>query len=502
MSALFAVGDRVWFKKLGATPFVVGSATDEAKPVGGGNNALNFGGASLGGRGKAEITVPSTKANSGLSDAQGVPTIQSSGFPDAIDSTRTVVQEGEDAPTAAPTATDQNVYGLVEPGNHSYKYTFVTAGGESAASPVSATVDSDIIVPPPGALLSATAGLLNTGDHTWKVTFLVSALTTLPSAVSPTVTTVDGTHSADLTLPLGPTGTTSRKVYRNSVAVPATWRLVATVADNTTTALNDGATDASIAAAATAPTVATQGTKVLVGGIAPGPTGTTARKVYRNAVGGKSLLTTISDNTTESYTDNTADAGLSLPAAAPTKSSAGFTGSTIGSAGTKIGVKEQTVVNILSPRTVTVDGPFGDPTPAARFPTGDNLDDATVDDGTNTIGKSDPSAPGGSASKGRAVASGTKIPLDGLNPYGAGKINVKGKTVGVRLPSSEEGPGVVIEKTVVSTTGKTPDGTLVYAGEFTYWVNWGSPSGSQPHSTKWRNRHRVTMHAEKDLVAI
>ena len=126
----------------------------------------------------------------------------------------------------------------------------------------------------------------------------------------------------------------------------------------------------------------------------------------------------------------------------------------------------------------------------------------SVLDGTNTIGKSDPSAPGGSASKGRAIASGTKVPLSGLNPYGAGKIDVKGKTVGVRLPSSEEGPGVVIQKVTVVNAGKTPDGTLVRAGDVTYWVNWGSPAGSQPHSTKWRNRHRVTMHAEADLVAI
>ena len=343
------------------------------------------------------------------------------------------------------------------------------------------------------------------GDHTWKVTFVSAGGESLPSVVSPTVTTVDGTHSAALVLPLGPTGTTARKVYRNSVAVPATWRLVVTnptCADNTTVNVNDGATDASIAAAATAPTTTTQGTKVSVGGIAPGPTGTTSRKLYRNAVGGKSLVTTISDNTTESYTDNTADASLSLPADAPTKSSTGFTGSTIGSAGTNIGVKEQTVVNVLSPRTVTVDGPFVAPTPAARFPTGDNLDEAPVDDGTNTIGKSDPSAPGGSASKGRAIASGTKVPLSGLNPYGAGKIDVKGKTVGVRLPSSEEGPGVVIQKVTVVNAGKTPDGTLVRAGDVTYWVNWGSPAGSQPHSTKWRNRHRVTMHAEADLVAI
>lgn len=43
-----------------------------------------------------------------------------------------------------------------------------------------------------------------------------------------------------------------------------------------------------------------------------GPTGTTARKIYRTKVGGSVyfLLTTISDNTTTTYTDSTADASL------------------------------------------------------------------------------------------------------------------------------------------------------------------------------------------------
>ena len=49
-----------------------------------------------------------------------------------------------------------------------------------------------------------------------------------------------------------------------------------------------------------------------------GPEGTTSRKVYRTEAGGSSylLLTTISDNTTTTYTDNTADSGLG--AAIPT----------------------------------------------------------------------------------------------------------------------------------------------------------------------------------------
>lgn len=52
--------------------------------------------------------------------------------------------------------------------------------------------------------------------------------------------------------------------------------------------------------------------KVTVSNIPIGSAAVTSRKVYRTAAGGSTylLLTTISDNTTTSYTDNTADSGL------------------------------------------------------------------------------------------------------------------------------------------------------------------------------------------------
>ena len=53
-------------------------------------------------------------------------------------------------------------------------------------------------------------------------------------------------------------------------------------------------------------------TKVSLTNIAPGPNGTTARKIYRTTVNGADykLLTTINDNTTTTFTDDTADASL------------------------------------------------------------------------------------------------------------------------------------------------------------------------------------------------
>lgn len=65
--------------------------------------------------------------------------------------------------------------------------------------------------------------------------------------------------------------------------------------------------------------------KVTVSGIPLGPTGTTGRKLYRTLAGAETLtlLTTIADNTTTTYTDNTADGSLS--GAVPTTNTAAFT---------------------------------------------------------------------------------------------------------------------------------------------------------------------------------
>lgn len=73
--AAFAVGDKVWFKLAGVTPYVKGDASDPA--VEHGNE--------LGGRGKAAISK-SSSAQSGLGDAQGVPTIKFDEFPNPLQS--------------------------------------------------------------------------------------------------------------------------------------------------------------------------------------------------------------------------------------------------------------------------------------------------------------------------------------------------------------------------------------------------------------------------------
>lgn len=97
-------------------------------------------------------------------------------------------------------------------------------------------------------------GGVDDGTHTYKYTFVTPEGESLPSLVSNNAVTGAGSNTVALSgiLP-GSSRVTSRKIYRNSIGVPGTWRLLQTIAGNITTTASDVATDASIAAAAVAP---------------------------------------------------------------------------------------------------------------------------------------------------------------------------------------------------------------------------------------------------------
>lgn len=144
--------------------------------------------------------------------------------------------------------------------------TYVPIGTEVAydpgfgLDPVYFETTTDATIPNPGVptaptvAIHAAAGNLN-GLYEYQVTFVTASGETLPSATSNAISPVN--QSADLTaIPLGGTGTTQRKVYRakNGSGI---FRLVATINDNTTTILNDNATDATMNGGALAPTTDT-----------------------------------------------------------------------------------------------------------------------------------------------------------------------------------------------------------------------------------------------------
>lgn len=191
-------------------------------------------------------------------------------------------------------------------------------------------------------------GNINVGTHQWAVTFVIGSESTLgtPSIV------VDVTTASRVQLeniPIGPVGTTARKLYRTE-AGGTTFKLVATISNNTVTSFVDNKADGSLGATAPGfgnvnagvhqwavtwvdgggaesplgtPSIAldvgTEGNTVYVTNIAIGPTGTVSRKLYRtkaNAPGVFFLVTTISNNTATIFSDTVADSGLGAQAPA------------------------------------------------------------------------------------------------------------------------------------------------------------------------------------------
>jgi hypothetical protein len=230
---------------------------------------------------------------------------------------------------------------------------------------------STTVQPAPGAPNAAlvVGTSLGIGAYRYAVTF-VNATGETTGGAEISITTTSGNQAVKLDgIPLGPGGTTQRRLWRTSVGgATATEKLFATIADNTTQTYTDAVPDTALGAAipvtntaaVPAPGAATvaagaagtpngayrcQVTFVNAAGettggaeftitvaslqinwsaIPLGPTGTTQRKLYRTSAAGASgtekLVTTIADNTTTTFTDNVADGALG--AAIPTTNTA------------------------------------------------------------------------------------------------------------------------------------------------------------------------------------
>jgi hypothetical protein len=105
--ATYNVGDPVWFKLLGATPFIgpVGGTGDSSA-----NDKLeNTASKLLGGHGDPTVSL-SAAAKSGLSDTQGVPTIDFAAFPASLVSSAETDEDLDG--TVQVSADDGKTYGL------------------------------------------------------------------------------------------------------------------------------------------------------------------------------------------------------------------------------------------------------------------------------------------------------------------------------------------------------------------------------------------------------
>lgn len=101
----------------------------------------------------------------------------------------------------------------------------------------------------------ALAGNVDNGTHSYKITCTIAAVESLASVSSNVVTVADKTTNGrvTLTLPLGPTGTTGRNVYRTE-AGGAAYKLLTTIGDNTTLTYEDNTADSGLTTALPAQT--------------------------------------------------------------------------------------------------------------------------------------------------------------------------------------------------------------------------------------------------------
>jgi len=238
--------------------------------------------------------------------------------------------------------------GNIIPGSYAYAVVFETAdGGMTTAGPTGPWIDMVYtkLAPPPTAptvVINGSGGLTGGVAYQWACTFMTAnGGETTYGALSDWITCPGASGVATLTnLPIGPAGTTARRIYRTTSG--SNLRLVGTLTDNTTTTHTDGQQTGALGGPPPA-TNTTQGpitTAVALTDIPKGPTGIVARRLYRSASGDSlQLLTRIADNTTTTYTDTARSADGGSPPATNTTvgtwtSSVPLTGIPVGPAGT------------------------------------------------------------------------------------------------------------------------------------------------------------------------
>lgn len=104
---------------------------------------------------------------------------------------------------------------------------------------------------PTVALAGAGAGNVDNGTHYYTVSFVMGQFESIDGPVSSVVSVADKTVNGKVNvtaIPLGPTGTTARNVYRTlaGTASNTAKKLVGTISDNTTTTLLDNIADGSL----------------------------------------------------------------------------------------------------------------------------------------------------------------------------------------------------------------------------------------------------------------
>jgi hypothetical protein len=116
---------------------------------------------------------------------------------------------------------------------------------------VNGALDTSRVVPGVAtAALAGVAGNVDTGNHAYAVSYVVNGVETSAGGASNTVATVIGSNGqVNLTnIPLGPTGTTSRNIYRTKIASGTVYFFLINIPGNSTTTYTDNTADSGLGA--------------------------------------------------------------------------------------------------------------------------------------------------------------------------------------------------------------------------------------------------------------
>jgi len=234
---------------------------------------------------------------------------------------------------------------VADGGVHKYKVTFVTAAGETLAGSATSGTNAGTVGTPGAPSVSGTTGgsLTTTAAYRYAVTYGTANGETTAGTVAP-ITLTGAQNAVSLTsIPTSGDGrVTNRRIYRNlgNAGDFASKFLVTTLNDNSTTTYTDTTADASLGSTVP-PFGNTTGWQQMSLSSIPtsGDARVTKRRIYRTVPGGSvfKFLTTINDNSTTTYTDNTASESLGAEEPATDTSGSGqidLTGLPIGPAGT------------------------------------------------------------------------------------------------------------------------------------------------------------------------
>jgi len=199
------------------------------------------------------------------------------------------------------------------------------------------------LIPAP-TVVAGGAGNVDAGAHIWAITFTINGTETNLGVFSTSLTLAVASQVQLSGIPIGPTGTTDRNIYRTKANLGTGYQLVQQIADNTTTSFLDNVADSGLGGFSPIQGVVSAGAPghqwavsfisgagesalsdpspsltlalpetVLVYNIPIGPAGTTARNLYRTQVIDPTtyrLVTTIGDNSTTEFSDILQDSAL------------------------------------------------------------------------------------------------------------------------------------------------------------------------------------------------